>query len=602
MSGSVSTEVRVILEFKSWWLSGTGGGRGRKQDVVCHRDKDGFPAMPMSEVKGTLRETAEMLAEEGCGWSKIDVALLFGSRKENGEGGPDGALRFGEDACVSERQKAELKGATDLLFERIAATRITCKGIAADHSLRATEAAVPTTIEGKITWDSPASPPDNWVALLDMAMAATPAFGKGKFDGFGRVTARVEERKPTPVAIPDVPEEHLRAKKVGMILVQTRSAIFSERAATEAPHRTKPPTGASLLGWCAQRGPYSNFNDPFAVFHSGAVKFGTPMPVLEDGRIGVPFPKNLFAPKDAKVRNDVKLDLKVVCIGAPKSEGDKNIQFEPLKHEFLVSDGTTLDLEHGQRLRTATEKGRVERSKLFGYQHLQTNGTKRFYVEIERVGDICDADWKRILESFHGITLSLGRGKRTGYGGQFKCSLVRPLEGDVNYPSAPLDRRVQVLAMSDIAPIDRNGMPTSHPSASDLGLPGNLEFLPEESFVSLSRHAPWNGTLGGRDLERLVIEAGSVLTYCLLDGETAESTGGGVRLVGDNTHIGFGRIWINPLFLSEEKLKEDYRLPTLSGHGSVFTDSTTPEGGGERSGGLSNWIVRRRNATKEVAR
>lgn len=65
----------LTLSFRSSWLSGTGGGRGR------HRDAAGLPAMPMSQVKGTLRETAERLAAGGrAGWSDDLVQRLFGAR------------------------------------------------------------------------------------------------------------------------------------------------------------------------------------------------------------------------------------------------------------------------------------------------------------------------------------------------------------------------------------------------------------------------------------------------------------------------------------------------------------------------------------------
>ena len=602
------TAVRLILDFQSWWLSGTGGGKGRKLDLVCHRDKDGLPAMPMSEIKGTLRETAEMLARENCGWTDGDIRLLFGPRTEDGDDGPGGALDCGHEARVSADYKAHLGGEIDLLFERIPSTRINEAGVAADQTLRAIEAAVPLKIEGRITWDSKEAPPTNWIDLLDMAAAATPAFGKGKFDGFGKAIATVEELPEQRVVVPSVPENLLQANRVGVLLVQTRPAIFSERAATEAAHRTKTPTGASLLGWCAERGPYSEFEDPFGVFHSGAVRFGSPLPVLKDGRLGIPFPGNLFAPKgvdaviDPEDRSEKRLDLETVQVGAPKSAEVKELQFEPLnKYRYLAKDAVAFNLKCGQRLRTATENGRAERSRLFGYQHLNANDVSCYYSELEQVGDISPSDWRRLLEAFHGLTLILGRGKRTGYGGHFHCTLIPALNKSASYPSRLKGRTVRVLALSDLALIDENGMPTCRPSAPVLGLPDGLKFLPEDSAVSFSRHSPWNGALGSRDIERLVINSGSVLTFSTSSGEGLQEHDAGVHMVGENRHVGFGSIWVNPSFLAGDRLPDDCALPVVAvgdyGHDSVAASSQSNESNVQPE--LQAWIDRRRASNRE---
>ena len=608
--------ARLTLDFQSWWLSGTGGGRGRKQDQVCHRDKDGFPAMPMSEIKGTLRETAEMLAREKCGWTDEDIVLLFGRRPEDGpltedgDDAPGGALDFGHEACVPADRKAHLRGEIDILFERIPSTRINEAGVAADQTLRAIEAAVPLKIEGRVTWDSKEEPPTNWIDLLDMAAAATPAFGKGKFDGFGRAIATAEELPQQRAVIPDVPANLLQAKRVGVLLVQTRPTIFSERAATEAAHRTKSPTGASLLGWCAQRGPYSEFEDPFGVFHSGAVRFGSPLPVLKDGRLGIPFPGNLFARKegnaeiDSEDQSEKRLDLETVWVGAPKSAKEKKKQFEPLKFGYLAKDAAVFSPECGQRLRTATENGRAERSRLFGYQHLNANGVGCYYAELEQAGDISPSDWRRLLETFHGLTLNLGRGKRTGYGGHFQCTLIPAMDKSVSYPSKLEGRTVCVLALSDLALVDQNGMPTCRPSAAILGLPEGLKFLPEESAVSFSRHSPWNGALRSRDIERLVINSGSVLTFSTSSGEGLQEHDVGVRMVGENRHVGFGCIWVNPAFLAGYRLPDDCALPVVAVGDHDHAPVTTPSSSNESDvpPELKAWIDRRRAAIREVSK
>ena len=200
------TAAALELKFRSWWLSGTGGGRGRHLDAVCHRDVHGLPAMPMSQVKGTLRETAERLADAGrAGWRDDLVTRLFGSRtEEKGQGfrteeegqSSEGAVAFLGDAEMSANDRKDLTGVEpparerrEALYRRIAATRIDDRGAAADRTLRYVEAAAPVKLIGRLEWVASDPPDIDWIALLDAACAATLAFGKLKLDGYGTAIA-----------------------------------------------------------------------------------------------------------------------------------------------------------------------------------------------------------------------------------------------------------------------------------------------------------------------------------------------------------------------------------------------------------------------------
>jgi hypothetical protein len=200
----------LSIRFTSYWLSGTGTAQGRRLNAVTYRDRDGCPAMPMTQVKGQLRETAERLARGGdAGWNAQLVELLFGSRAAGGGdirelGVADtrsvqGALGFRGDARLSATLCEVLRGEEGkpsrlLLFRRLAATRIDDRGVAEDKSLRAVEAVVPVTLEGQVELILDLPQDIDWVRLLDAACAATLAFGKLKADGYGRAIAMVEAR------------------------------------------------------------------------------------------------------------------------------------------------------------------------------------------------------------------------------------------------------------------------------------------------------------------------------------------------------------------------------------------------------------------------
>ena len=291
----------LALSFRSWWLSGTGGGRGRHLDAVSYRDADGLPAMPMSQVKGTLRETAERLAAAGrAGWSEALVELLFGARTAAGRASSEGAVAFLGDAEIPAGDRKGLVGIRDCarrrrgeLYRRIAATQIGKRGAAVDRTLRYVEAAAPVRLTGRLEWVATAPPHPDWITLLDAACAATLAFGKLKLDGYGAAIASVDPTQPT--AAPTAPIGGFGQKRrVRLLLEQTRPAVFSRNAATEGAHATlDAPTGGALLGWAAAVGGYGNFNKPFKVFHSGAVRFGNAMPLGPDGTVCVPTPKLL---------------------------------------------------------------------------------------------------------------------------------------------------------------------------------------------------------------------------------------------------------------------------------------------------------------------
>ena len=547
----------LTLSFRSWWLSGTGGGRGRHLDAVCHRDAAGLPAMPMSQVKGTLRETAERLATSGrATWSDHLVERLFGARSKASGDSSEGAVAFQGDAEIPAPDRGGLAG-TDpparrrraALYRRVASTQVDERGAATDRTLRYVEAAAPVTLTGRLEW-SAADPPDpNWIDLLDAVCAATLAFGKLKLDGYGAAIASIA---PHPGAAPtaSVGQRLLSAHRVHLLLTQTVPAVFSRNAATEGAHATlDAPTGGALLGWAAAAGGYDDFQDPFQVFHSGAVRFGNALPLGPGGAACVPTPKLFMAPKhapgggeaDGKVGSDVR-------IGRPSAStsGAAAVQYEHAPGApFITPTGSVVRPARGQRLRTATVRGRAAKGLLFGYEHLAATDRPVFVSTLERDSGVSDTDWKRILEAFEGRRARLGRARGTSYGGEYLCRLLVASGSPAAIPAGTVGR-IRILALSDLALVDAFGVPCAEPTAEMLGLP-RARFMGGDSAMSLRRHAPWNRRLTVRDLERQTIQAGSVLSFEL--DEPLQRDLPARAAVGLWREVGFGQIWISPPFL-----------------------------------------------------
>ena len=572
----------LTLNFRSWWLSGTGGGRGRHLDAVGHRDADGLPAMPMSQVKGTLRETAERLAAAGRGgWNNRLVEHLFGARTAAGVASSEGAVAFLGDAEIPSSDRKGLVGTEDCarrrrgaLYRRIAATQIGEQGAASDRTLRYVEAAAPVTLTGRLEWIAADPPQPDWTKLLDAACAATLAFGKLKLDGYGAAIASVDPTQPR--AAPTAPNSSVggfgQRRRVHLLLTQTRPAVFSRNAATEGAHATlDAPTGGALLGWVAAAGGYGNFKEPFKVFHSGAVRFGNAMPLGPDHIVCVPTPKLFMAPKhDAGGgETDGKVG-KMVHIGRPRTSGKKGAttQYEHAPGApFITPTGHIVSPARGQRLRTATRQGRAAEGMLFGYEHLSGEDRPVFVATLERDDTLCDADWMRLLAAFTGRTARLGRARGTSYGGEYICRIAGAPRNPKPIP-AGTKGRLRVLALSDLALADEFGVPCAEPDHKMLGLPP-AHFEGGDSAMSLRRHAPWNGKLQARDMERQTIEAGSVLSFELVEPLQADLPARAA--VGLWREAGFGQIWISPPFLQGSKKPSFISIADVSAEDDIKT-------------------------------
>ena len=222
--------------------------------------------MPMSQVKGALRETAERLAKIGrAGWNRSRVGRVFGERADKAGLSAPGAVAFLGEAVIAESDRTgiaedaahERRG---MLYRRIASTAIDEQGTARDRTLRYVEAAVPVTLKGQLEWIAKDPPDLDWVALLDAAAAATVAFGKLKSDGYGAALASVaSEEEPLSGPPPAISRALREARRVRLRLTQTRPAIFSARAATEGRAQDRRRADRRNTAWLGGRGELRGF-------------------------------------------------------------------------------------------------------------------------------------------------------------------------------------------------------------------------------------------------------------------------------------------------------------------------------------------------------
>ena len=382
-----------------------------------------------------------------------------------------------------------------------------------------------------------------------------------------------------------------------LILTAREPAIFSSRGATEGQHQTLAhPTGAALLGWAAGGGRYDGFVDPFTIFHSGLVRFSDALPLTRSGCPAYPVPQILAEPKHRRGGvvqtgdGSRRLDPGAVTVGCDPGErtGDgRKVQREALRRIFLTTAGEVLLPLTGSRLRTATNQGRAADGQLFGYTHLDPGDSQRYAATIEAEPDaMSDSDWLRLLHAFDGQRLRLGRAAGTAYGGDYLCTVQDGRAAAGLWPCGAIAggaTRVRIWALSDLALLDEDGTACFAPSAGRLGLPEGGRFSRADSAIGVRRYAPWNGHLRGRDLERQVIEAGSVFSFPYeqpLNAMIQRKT-----VIGQYQEAGLGRILLAPLLLDgTDGLRNPGSAPILADASDRIADEAPVRKGPELPG------------------
>jgi len=545
----------IQIDFQSYWLAGTGAGLGRTADVKAYR-VEGWPAIPMTQVKGSLRETADHLASCGVLY-KSHVAQF---EKIFGDDDIEAGAGFDGDALVPHRLRKGIIPET--LFTRVPSTQISASGVAVDRSLRAIEVVRPVRLEGIIDWPEE----EDFFGVLDLICKATLVVGKLKTNGYGSAILscqRAEDMSRGEQGGTDAEPQRVQGtakdqwrQRLHVFLTARQNMQFGRQPGTDGIQRTlSHPSGASLLGWCAQE--YSQFDDKTKVFHSGAVQFGPVLPAITGAEV-IPVPKTFSAPKDSGAmpfNEHGEMNRKLVRHGRPDTEENtkgKVTQFQPLKKELMTADLRLVQTKLGARVRTAIDDRRAAENKLFTTEHVEAID-KTFHSTIEFNEGVTSGDKTRIADLLSRSGIRLGRDKRTGGGGLFDGAVLWE-DSEINETDTTIKhQQVSVLCLSDLAATDRFGLPALLPAAETLGL-GHATLLRDRSVISHRRYAPWNGLFRCPVEERMVIEAGSVLTYRLKDGEDIRVETR--QTIGQHQETGLGRIWIAPWFLETHEIAD----------------------------------------------
>ncbi len=327
--------------------------------------------------------------------------------------------------------------------------------------------------------------------------------------------------------------------------------VFSATPATEGGHESLDRVpGATLLGAAASQ-LYAELkqNDAFTAFHSGQLRFGDGLPW--DGRsIGWPVPRCWHFPKTEEVSDKDYLKPENLYNFAmqqkPKLPND--LQPKQLRDGYVHADGLHSKPAHSLRLKTAInpETGRANEGQLFGYDALHRGQV--FISLLEADDGVDEALFKQVVTALDGEVL-LGRSRSAEYG---RATVTL---GDLPDMPRPVTANGQILTLwllSDLALIDAHGQPMLQPDGAALGLP-EAQVQWENSFLRGRRYSPWNAARHGYDRERLVLEAGGVITLKLNGISREQAVAVLEKGVGCYREAGLGRLWIDPPLLAGEQ-------------------------------------------------
>jgi len=326
--------------------------------------------------------------------------------------------------------------------------------------------------------------------------------------------------------------------------------VFSASSATEGGHESLDRVpGAALLGAAASK-LYASLgqDEAFSVFHSGALCFGDGLP-WDGASMGWPVPRSWHYPKTegANKGDFLNADNLYNFAGESISKLPDGQQPKQLRDGYVHADGRHSKPAHSMRLKTAIspETGRASEGQLFGYDALHRG---QVFVSLLKADDELDEKlFQQVIEALEGDVL-LGRSRSAEYG--------RAIITRIDLPDMPKPGKagnsLTLWLLSDLALNDAHGQPTLQPDGASLGLPG-AEIVWNRTFLRGRRYSPWNAARHGYDRERLVLEAGGIMTLKLNGTDRNEAIAILEKGVGIYREAGLGRVWVDPPLLSGAK-------------------------------------------------
>lgn len=338
--------------------------------------------------------------------------------------------------------------------------------------------------------------------------------------------------------------------------------VLSQSNATSGAHQSLDYLhGSTILGALAAKNYVDFKNQKLAieVFHSGQVRFLNAYPKV-GAQASCPMPICLHYDKlgnKEHSRNYIQQPY--------NTENDgKVIQGKQHRSGFITQDKEWLHPEKSLQMRTAIdpEKGSAADGQLYGYQMLKAGSTYVSQIECDNE-QTADVILQRLSKQKH---LFIGR-SRTAQFGRVDLNVAKSSLNTALYAPVLSIKNQDYLILwlqSDLAIYDQYGQPNLSPNLSDLGLKSSGQLDSNRSFIRTRQFAPYNAHRKSYDLERQVLQQGSVLSFKLSEPFNPQDLETLQKGLGCHTESGLGQIVLNDHFKLLEKTDIEFNQKTQS--------------------------------------
>lgn len=286
----------------------------------------------------------------------------------------------------------------------------------------------------------------------------------------------------------------------------------------------------------------NNRKQTLDIFHNGQVSFGDAHPEFNGKRtFQVPFAIH-YPKKFKQYHSDLYLDYLLTDNDRDKLKED-DIQLKQLREGFFDIESKNVllpDFEFSLKSAYDKENRKSKEAQMFGYYGIKKGTKWIFYIDFENE-DYTD----KIDKTLRG-SKSIGRSKSAEYG----RVLINPLN---NYNQENIQGEFRndyniIYAESNLCFYNESGLNTLKPKAQDFGFEnGKIDW--SKSYVRSRLYQLWNGKRHNRDADKWIIEKGSV--FYIKGGKLSSDFN--PNKIGSLINEGFGKVILNPEFLSDNK-------------------------------------------------
>jgi hypothetical protein len=293
--------------------------------------------------------------------------------------------------------------------------------------------------------------------------------------------------------------------------------------------------GSNFLGMAAKY--YTEYEDSWSFFHSGAVRFGDALPVL-DNTLYYKTPLSFF---HDKLNEDSLVNHHLV-------EDFSSLPFKQLKQKrdnYINSAMKELEIHYNYMQKSAYDASarRSKEGSMYGYESIPPEAASwQFTVAYDST--VSKSDIEKLEAALLGEQ-RLGKSKSAQYG---RIRIEKGEKAKTVSCNEVSNAEVYLYAKSRLALVDEEGNASYDLRHLLKGLDDN-QIVWEKCQIKTAEFTPYNGAMQSKCYERSVIKNASVIVLKNLSSEQIKSLKKGV---GVFLSEGFGEVLINPDFLLKD--------------------------------------------------